>query len=73
MTNRTPIATAPVPTEPSAADELEALAQLAGRLRPDWRGDIWAYYQARSDLISRLRRLARWARAQEVEREAGSK
>jgi hypothetical protein len=68
MTNRRALADTAKPATPIAADELDELARLAGTLRPDWRGDIWLYYQTRSDLIARLHRLARWAREQEAAR-----
>jgi hypothetical protein len=50
---------------PIAADELDELARLVSTLRPDWRGDVWRFYEQRSDLVARLRRLARWAREAE--------
>jgi hypothetical protein len=57
-----PVATTP----PLAADELDELARLVGTLRPDWKGDVWRFYERRSDLAARLRRLARWAREVEA-------
>ena len=67
MTARRAIATAkpPAAAEPVASAELEQLAKLAATLRPDWRGDIWLYYQTRSDLIARLRRASRRVAAME--------
>ena len=62
---RRALAAAKPPAAPIAADELDELARLVGTLRPDWRGDVWRYYEVRSELAARLRRLARWARAQE--------
>ena len=42
----------------SPARELEDLAQYVRRLRPDWR-DAQAFYEARSEVIGGLKRLAR--------------
>jgi hypothetical protein len=74
MTNRraaTAPAQPPAAVEP-AADELERLSQQVGALRLCW-SDPWAFYEARSDLAARLRRLARWAReAEATQREAGN-
>src|SRR4051794_32768904 len=44
-------------------DELEQLADLVGRLRPDWR-DGERFYETRSEVIARLRSLARSPPAQ---------
>jgi hypothetical protein len=44
--------------EPSAADELAALAGQVRRLRPDWR-DAEAFYEARSEITGALMRLSR--------------
>jgi hypothetical protein len=66
MMTRRAIATAARPAaRPIAADELDELARLVSTLRPDWRGDVWRFYERRSDLAARLRRLARWARETE--------
>src|ERR1700753_1678402 len=46
---------------PASSDEIAYL----GTLRPDWRGDIWLYYQTHSDLIARLRRASRRVAAME--------
>jgi hypothetical protein len=66
MTRRAIAVTSPAaPAEPAASVELEMLAKLAGTLRRDWRGDIWLYYQTRSDLIARLRWASRRVAAME--------
>jgi hypothetical protein len=72
MTNHRATATAPAqPVAEPAADELEQLAQQVGALRLCW-SDPWRFYEQRSDLSARLRRLARWAReAEAAQREAG--
>jgi hypothetical protein len=64
MTRRATAAAKPV-AAPIAADELDELARLVGTLRPDWKGDVWRFYERRSDLAARLRKLARWAREQQ--------
>jgi hypothetical protein len=48
----------------SPSVELETLARLAGALRLCW-SDPWRFYETRSDLVARLRRLACWARERE--------
>jgi hypothetical protein len=68
VTNRSITPTAPA--QPGAADELETLARQVGTLRLDW-SDPWRFYECRSDLAARLRKLARWAREAEVQRETG--
>jgi hypothetical protein len=78
MTRHAPALTAPTaPAQPGtaapAADELETLARQVAGLRLSWT-DPWAFYEARSDLAARLRRLARWAReAEATQREAGAR
>jgi hypothetical protein len=47
------------------ASELEQLADQVGRLRPDWR-DGERFYETRSEVIARLRSLARNPPAQRV-------
>jgi hypothetical protein len=74
MTARRAIATAAkpaAPSEPAAADEFEQLARQVGALRLSW-SDPWRFYEQRSDLAARLRRLARWAREAEARAEGRS-
>ena len=64
MTNRH--ASAANPVAPVASVELDRLARQVAALRLNW-SDPRAYYEMRSDLAARLRRLARWARDAEAQ------
>jgi hypothetical protein len=46
------------PPDPEPSDELEALAALVRRLRPDWR-DSEGFYELRSEITGALTRLSR--------------
>jgi hypothetical protein len=65
---RTAIAPAhPAAVEPAASTELADLIRLASELTPCWNSPL-KFHERKSELLMRLRRLARWAREAEAAR-----
>jgi hypothetical protein len=60
----------PVAAEPAAA-ELADLIRLANGLTPCWNSPL-KFHERKSELLMRLRKLARWAREAEASQREGS-